>query len=101
MQTAAQRVAWIFGALALFSTTVGAQTPATITGTVTTRADGLSLPGATVSLVGSSVTAAGEREDALTPRAQKRTPKANPRRPCGRTPGRCRRCLVMLPSAAR
>ena len=34
-----------------------AQSPATISGTVTTRADGLSVPGATVTLVGSSLTA--------------------------------------------
>jgi iron complex outermembrane receptor protein len=57
MRSVGQRVAWIIGVLAVFSTTLGAQAPATISGTVTTRVDGLSLPGATVSLVGSNVTA--------------------------------------------
>ncbi len=41
----------------LSASAVTAQSPATISGTVTTRADGLSVPGATVTLVGSSVTA--------------------------------------------
>ena len=41
--------------LTLCSASLAAQTPATVTGVVTTRADGLSVPGATVSLVGANV----------------------------------------------
>ena len=57
MQTAARRATAIMGLAILLTTTVGAQTPATLSGTVTTRADGLSVPGATISLVGSDVKA--------------------------------------------
>ena len=42
---------------ALFAVSAAAQTPATITGVVTTKADELPVPGATIALVGSDVTA--------------------------------------------
>ena len=42
--------------LALFSVGAGAQAPVTVSGVVTTRADGLAVPGATVTLVGTTVT---------------------------------------------
>lgn len=45
----------IVGLMVLLAGTANAQTPATVSGVVTTRADGLSLPGATVSLVGTDV----------------------------------------------
>ena len=44
------------------STIAIAQTPAILTGTVTTRADGLPVPGAVVSLVGTDVTATTDTE---------------------------------------
>ena len=43
--------------LVLITSSSAAQTPATISGTVTTRADGAPVPGATVALVGTDVTA--------------------------------------------
>ncbi|HVL66936.1 MAG TPA: TonB-dependent receptor [Vicinamibacterales bacterium] len=55
MHTAARRATWTIGLLALLAATALAQAPATITGTITTRADGLSVPGATVALVGTDV----------------------------------------------
>ena len=42
------------------SSTAAAQTPPTITGTVTTRADGAPVPGATIALVGTDVTATAD-----------------------------------------
>lgn len=57
MRTAARQARWIIGLLVLLSATVTAQTGTTISGTVTTRADGMSVPGATVSLLGTNVTA--------------------------------------------
>ena len=57
MQTVAARATWIIGLIALFSAALGAQTPVTMSGTVTTRADSLSVPGATVSLAGSDIQA--------------------------------------------
>src|SRR5262245_43924698 len=56
MRPAARRATFliVFWSLAAIAT---AQTPAVLTGTVTTRADGLPVPGATVSLVGTDVTA--------------------------------------------
>ena len=51
------RSSWICAVFCLWSVAAGAQTPVTVSGTITTRADGLSVPNATVSLVGSSVTA--------------------------------------------
>ena len=55
MQTAVERFKWIMCLLMLSGTTAAAQTPVTLSGTVTTRADGLSVPGATVTLVGSNL----------------------------------------------
>jgi iron complex outermembrane receptor protein len=68
MQAAARQATWIIGLIVLLGTTPAfagasarlaatAQTPVTITGTVTTRADGMSVPGATVSLVGTNLSA--------------------------------------------
>lgn len=54
--TPARRVLSIFAVFAVFCTAAAAQPPATITGIVTTKADGLAVPGATVSLVGTDVT---------------------------------------------
>src|SRR5258708_34810388 len=45
----------VLGLYALFTAGVLAQAPTAITGVVTTKADGLPVPGATVSLVGSDV----------------------------------------------
>src|SRR5687768_3851426 len=58
MTAAARRMTW-FATLAiiLVSLPLAAQTPASVSGVVTTRADSLPVPGATVSLVGSDVTA--------------------------------------------
>jgi iron complex outermembrane receptor protein len=53
---------WIAGLLALFSVGAGAQAPMTVSGVVTTRADGLPVPGATVTLVGTSVTTTTDNE---------------------------------------
>jgi len=55
MQTAVERFKWIMCLLMLSGTIAAAQTPVTLSGTVTTRADGLSVPGATVTLVGSNL----------------------------------------------
>lgn len=57
MQIGVRVSRWIIALIVLLSTTPAlAQTPTRITGTVTTRADGMSVPDATVSLVGTSVT---------------------------------------------
>src|SRR5215217_2096121 len=61
MRSAARRATllmlfWSAAALAM------AQTPAILTGTVTTRADGLPVPGAAVSLVGTDVTTTTDTE---------------------------------------
>src|SRR5215212_2715229 len=46
----------LLGSLILLcSTTVAAQAPVTVSGTVTTKADGLSVPGASVLLVGTNI----------------------------------------------
>src|SRR5258708_29389641 len=45
----------VLGLYALFAAGVSAQVPMAITGVVTTKADGLPVPGATVSLVGADV----------------------------------------------
>ena len=50
-----KRALWMAGLLALFSVVAAAQTPVTVSGVVTTRADGLPVPGATVTLVGTTV----------------------------------------------
>ena len=52
-----QRTLSILGLICLLATTAAAQTPVTISGSVTTRADAASVPGAKISLVGSTVTA--------------------------------------------
>lgn len=57
MQTAAPRAILILGLVTALSGTLGAQSPVIVSGTVTTRADAMSVPGATVSLVGTDVTA--------------------------------------------
>ncbi len=57
MQTAKQLATSIICLLILSATTAAAQTPVTLSGTVTTRADGLSVPGATVTLVGTNLIA--------------------------------------------
>jgi iron complex outermembrane recepter protein len=62
MQTAARQAKWLIGLIVVLGTfpalaLAAPQTPVTITGTVTTRADGMSVPGATVSLVGTNVSA--------------------------------------------
>jgi iron complex outermembrane receptor protein len=49
------RVRWLAVLFALFPAALDAQTPVTVSGTVTTRADSLSVPNATVLLVGSDV----------------------------------------------
>jgi iron complex outermembrane receptor protein len=51
------RVMTVLGLCALFTAGLSAQATTTITGVVTTKADGLPVPGATVSLVGADVTA--------------------------------------------
>ena len=57
MHTAARRAIRLIGLIVLATaTTAHAQTTTAISGTVTTRADGLPVPGATVSLVGTNVT---------------------------------------------
>lgn len=64
MHTAARQAKWITAALILLlaSTVASAQTPLKVSGVVTTRADGLAVPGATVALVGSDVTATTDNE---------------------------------------
>src|SRR5215203_4730893 len=57
MQTVVERFTWIICLLMLSATLAAAQTPVTLSGTVTTRADGLSVPGATVTLVGTNLMA--------------------------------------------
>jgi len=57
-----RRAIAILGLCALFSVGLAAQTPTAITGVVTTKADGLPVPGATVSLVGSDVTATTDND---------------------------------------
>src|SRR4051794_27652894 len=56
MTARTRRAIVLLGFLGILSVSVAAQSP-TITGVVTTKADGLAVPGATVSLVGSDVTA--------------------------------------------
>ena len=56
MTAVARHAFTILGLCALFTVGLSAQST-TITGVVTTKADGLPVPGATVSLVGSNVTA--------------------------------------------
>jgi len=56
MTVRTRRAIVLLGFLGIFTVSVAAQSP-TITGVVTTKADGLAVPGATVSLVGSDVTA--------------------------------------------
>jgi iron complex outermembrane receptor protein len=56
MRSVVRRASWIVVLFTLSSSAIlGAQAPATVSGTVTTRADGLSVPNATVALVGSDV----------------------------------------------
>jgi iron complex outermembrane receptor protein len=50
-----KRTLWIAGLLALFTVGAEAQAPIVVSGVVTTRADGLPVPGATVTLVGTTV----------------------------------------------
>src|SRR5258708_475404 len=56
MTAMTQRALTILGLSALLTVGLSAQTT-TVTGVITTKADGLPVPGATVSLVGSNVTA--------------------------------------------
>src|SRR4051812_14544597 len=56
MTVRTRRAIVLLGFVGIFTVSVAAQSP-TITGVVTTKADGLAVPGATVSLVGSDVTA--------------------------------------------
>ena len=56
MPTALRRCTWMIPLLILLAHPSAAQTPVTISGTVTTKADAVSVPDATVSLVGSNVT---------------------------------------------
>jgi iron complex outermembrane recepter protein len=57
MHIALPRVTWIICLLTLWTTTAAAQGPVTLSGTVTTRADGLSVPGAIVTVVGTNLAA--------------------------------------------
>ena len=52
MRMAARQATWLLALWTFGSIALGAQAPTTVSGVVTTRADGLSVPGSTVSLVG-------------------------------------------------
>ena len=56
MLTTLRRSTWTIALLILLTHTAAAQTPVTISGTVTTKADAVSVPDATVTLVGTNVT---------------------------------------------
>ena len=58
----ARLATWIIGLIVLVSSTAAAQNASTISGKVTTRADGLSVPGATVLLVGTKITATTDND---------------------------------------
>ena len=66
MHIAARRTLSILGLALLLASHLSAQTSITITGVVTTRADGISVPGATITLVGTSVTATTDNEGRYT-----------------------------------
>ncbi|MBA2260071.1 MAG: TonB-dependent receptor, partial [Acidobacteria bacterium] len=66
MQTAARTATWIIGLILLLCPPLGAQAPGTLSGVVTTRADGMSVPNATVSLVGSDLKATTDNEGRYT-----------------------------------
>src|SRR6185436_19409416 len=62
MRHATQRAISMIGFWVLFSIGLAAQGPATLSGVVTTRFDGVPVPGATVSLVGTDVTTTTDAE---------------------------------------
>jgi iron complex outermembrane receptor protein len=63
MQTSDRRATWAVAVVALlFTATAAAQIPAQVAGVVTTRADGVSVPGAIVTLVGTDVRATTDSE---------------------------------------
>jgi iron complex outermembrane receptor protein len=66
MQTASCSATALVGLILLFSPTLGAQAPVTVSGAVTTRADGMSVPNATLSLVGSDLKTTTDNEGRYT-----------------------------------
>ena len=74
MKEAIRCPSWALLLWLLISTTTSAQDIISISGTVTTRADGLSVPGAVVTVVGVDVKATTRRERTLQPAGAARPP---------------------------
>jgi iron complex outermembrane receptor protein len=62
MQRAAREATWTIALMLVLAGAAAAQPPSTLSGVVTTRADNLSVPGATVTLVGAAVKATTDNE---------------------------------------
>jgi iron complex outermembrane receptor protein len=61
MESAVRRAAWVIGLMFFLTAGLAAQTPpVTVSGVVTTRADGLPVPGAAISIVGADVKATSD-----------------------------------------